>query len=283
MFLLKLGVTVLILYSIFSRYPISGVLKTIVKLPAWLLLFMAFTTIIKHFTQYRNWRLSLQLNPVYQRSRKNELSSYLIGIPLRFMIPGGAATYGKMFFVQNSSKMASAMSVTSEKFFMTWTSWLYASLAVFFYYPLLPFALRILIIALCMMIPIGAYMLLGRFEKSKKIQPEYLKIAPMIMGNQILYVFITILQMWQILRIFEPIGFFPAAIRIALMNFANTIPITISGLGLREGFAIHFFKTAGINAEIAVSATLCLFIFHDLIPALIGSIVLLRTKKVSNA
>jgi hypothetical protein len=67
---------------------------------------------------------------------------------------------------------------------------------------------------------------------------------------------------------------------MALTQFSNSIPITVAGLGLRESFAIHFLKTAGITAEQAVSATLSLFFIQDVLPALIGTWFLVRTKKV---
>lgn len=283
LYLIKLSLTALILYLIFSRFELRKVLYSIVSLPLWIILMMIISTLFKHYTQYKNWKYSLQLNPGYQKNRAEVLSSYLIGIPLRFLIPGGTATYGKIFFVRNTSKVASAMSVTSEKFHMTWMSWTYASVAALFYFPLVPLWLRLPFCLLCCLTPLILYYGLGRFEKTKSISILYAQKAPRIIGFQAVYVFITIIQLWMILNHLAQLSFFDAMIRIALTNFANTIPITISGLGLREYFAIHFLKTAGITAEQAVSATLTLFIFHDLIPALIGTIVLLKTKKVPNA
>ncbi len=283
MYLLKISITLIILYMIFSRFELRKVLSIIIGLPLWLILMMIATTVFKHFTQYKNWKYSLQLNPGYIKIRRQVLSSYLIGIPLRFLIPGGTATYAKMFFVQNTSKLASAMSVTSEKFFMTWMTWTYAAWAAVFYFPAFPLWLRLGFSILCSFAPFAVYYLLGRFDKTRNAQPLFAKKAPRIAGFQALYVFTTIFQLWLVLNHFTKVTFFDAAVRISLMNFANAIPITISGLGLREYFAIHFFGTAGITAEQAVSAALTLFIFHDLIPALMGAFILLNTKKVQNA
>ncbi len=282
-YILKISVTGLILYMIFSRFDLLKVLSLIASLPLWLVLMMIGTTVFKHFTQYKNWKYSLQLNPGYKKIRSEVLSSYLIGIPLRFLIPGGTATYGKMFFVQNTSKLASAMSVTSEKFFMTWMTWTYAAWAALYYFTEYSLWLRLGFAIVCTLIPFVVYPLLGRFAKTRSIQPLYAQKAPQIAIFQAVYVFTTIVQLWLVLNHFARVSFSAAIMRISLMNFANAIPITISGLGLREYFAIHFFGTAGISAEQAVSATLTLFIFHDLIPALIGSYILLNTKKVQDA
>ncbi|MDD2616571.1 MAG: hypothetical protein PHH74_05255, partial [Candidatus Cloacimonetes bacterium] len=58
-----------------------------------------------------------------------------------------------------------------------------------------------------------------------------------------------------------------------------SIPITVSGLGLREGFAIHFLDSYGFTSEQAVAATLSLFFFQDVVPALVGGVVLLKAKR----
>ncbi len=90
---------------------------------------------------------------------------------------------------------------------------------------------------------------------------------------------LTYLQYWLILNSFLPISRWETWLRMALTQFSNTIPITVGGLGLREGFAIHFLKGAGFTAEQAVSATLSLFIIQDILPALLGIYFLARTSR----
>ncbi len=280
LYVLKAAITVAILYIIFSRFDLRNVFYSIMGLPLWVVLFMIFSTIFKHFTQYKNWKYSLQMNPGYKNVRAEVLSSYLIGIPLRFLIPGGTATYGKMFFVRNTSKLASIASVTSEKFFMTWTTWTFAAWAALFYFTHIPLSIRLFISIACSVFPFVVYYCLSCFKKTSSYRASYAQKAPRIVCLQFLYVFTTLIQLWVILNCFTQVAFFDALVRVALTNFANSIPITVSGLGLREYFAIHFFKSAGVTAEHAVTATLTLFLFHDLIPALIGSIILLKTEKV---
>jgi len=279
LWLLKLVITAAILWFVFRKFSLGEVLSTILHLPLFVFFVMLITTVFKHFTQYKNWKYSLLLNPRYDFRRSDVLSSYLIGNALRFVIPGGTATYGKMFYVQNSSKIASLLSVFSEKFFMTWTTWLFAGWAGLLYFGMVPLWFRVLFVAVCTSFPLLIYFGLGRFERTAALKPEYGRRAPRIIGFQILYVCTTFLQMWVLLRGFFPITFLQTVQRIALTNFANTIPITISGLGLRESFAIYFLEPAGFTAQQAVSATLTLFLFHDLVPALIGIIILLKTKK----
>ncbi len=59
----------------------------------------------------------------------------------------------------------------------------------------------------------------------------------------------------------------------------GNIPITISGLGLREYIAIMSFKALGENAEIGFSFSTLLFLMITLFPGLIGYLFILRSGK----
>jgi len=57
----------------------------------------------------------------------------------------------------------------------------------------------------------------------------------------------------------------------------GNIPITISGLGLREYIAIISFKVLGENAEIGFSFSTLLFLMITLLPGLIGYLFVLKS------
>ena len=66
---------------------------------------------------------------------------------------------------------------------------------------------------------------------------------------------------------------------IPLILFSNLIPITYAGLGLREKFAIEVLSKYGISSEIAITASLTVFIFNVLIPAVVGLYYIIRSKR----
>ena len=51
---------------------------------------------------------------------------------------------------------------------------------------------------------------------------------------------------------------------------AGMVPISVSGLGIREGLAVYFFKFYDVSAAHAVATSLFLFTINTIIPALIG-------------
>ncbi len=74
------------------------------------------------------------------------------------------------------------------------------------------------------------------------------------------------------LRFFGAENFDLAAVAgiMALATLVNSIPITIGGLGVREGAAALWLSGLGIPAHAAVSASLAVFVFTEAIPALAG-------------
>jgi hypothetical protein len=51
---------------------------------------------------------------------------------------------------------------------------------------------------------------------------------------------------------------------------SGIIPISISGLGVREGLAVYFLKIYGISPAHAVATSLFLFTINTVTPAMIG-------------
>ena len=282
LYILKLGLSAYIMWRIASKVSLENALKGFLALPLSLILLLICLTALRHTLQYFNWLNALRINPVFQENKKQVLVSYLIGLPLRFALPGGHAAIGKIFYIANSSKIASFWSTALERGFMTWACWSFAALATLFYYPEYSLLLRAGIFALCLLLPVILYFALGSRKGWRYLQSPYKRQAPKLMSLQIANTLITYLQYWLILNQFVPLSWWASSIRMSLTQFSNSIPITIAGLGLRESFAIHFLRSAGIGAMQAVSATLSLFIIQDVFPAVIGAVFLLKAKKASN-
>ncbi len=53
------------------------------------------------------------------------------------------------------------------------------------------------------------------------------------------------------------------------------IPITVGGLGVREGFFVYFYSMIGVPAHIAVGVSLVIYALMALLPAACGAVVYL--------
>jgi uncharacterized protein (TIRG00374 family) len=57
------------------------------------------------------------------------------------------------------------------------------------------------------------------------------------------------------------------------------IPVTLSGIGLREGAFVYFYGTVGVGSDKALIASLLTFLLLIVTPAIIGSFLLITDKK----
>jgi uncharacterized membrane protein YbhN (UPF0104 family) len=273
--------TLLLLYLIFRRVDLATAWQNICKLSLASVLGVCALTILRHYIQYHNWRHALHLNAGYVSDLRQERASYLLALPLRFLIPGGHAAFAKIFYLKNTSLLASFIATFVERLFMSWATWTFAAIAAFFFFPHLSISLRILFILIAAFLPLWTALIMSLKSSFRPHLPAYATLAPKMMLLQIANTLLMFLQYYIILNQLGAISAIDTWLGMGLTNLANSIPITISGLGLREGFAIHFLQAFNFSSEQAVAATLSLFIFHDLLPAFVGTVVLFKTKRVS--
>ena len=65
---------------------------------------------------------------------------------------------------------------------------------------------------------------------------------------------------------------------VPIIQLISLLPVTISGLGIREGAFVYFFGWQGISAEIAFAVSLLNFLILNGIPALIGGALSLKKQ-----
>ena len=78
------------------------------------------------------------------------------------------------------------------------------------------------------------------------------------------------IQYFILLNLNNSIKFIETMHTVIYLWGSGIVPISISGLGVREGLAVYFLKWYGINPAHAVATSLFLFFLNTIIPALIG-------------
>jgi uncharacterized membrane protein YbhN (UPF0104 family) len=278
-FVLKIVISSVILVFIYSKIDMKMFWGNITQLSLFTISILLITSILKHITQGVNWYYALSINPKYKPTTYDIIKSYLIGISLGFVLPGGYATYGKMYFIENSKK-ATFFSVLIEKFFQTWGNLFYASIATVFYFTKMAISLRLLIAFVVTFSPLVLLLIVYLIPKYRVHIPILKKIFPKIIISQMIYIPLTVVQYWLILKSFTDITFIQSCISTTLILSSNVIPITFSGLGLREYFAIKVLAQYGITNTSAVTAALIIFFINSVLPALIGVVYIVRHKKI---
>ncbi len=78
------------------------------------------------------------------------------------------------------------------------------------------------------------------------------------------------LQFYLLLSSLEPVGWQVGFTLPAILVITGSLPISIMGLGLREGTAALILSRYGVSMESAVAAAFSLFVVNALLPGLIG-------------
>ena len=77
------------------------------------------------------------------------------------------------------------------------------------------------------------------------------------------------LQFYLLLSSFEPVGW-QVGLTLPIILVVSSLPISIMGLGLREGTAALLLSRYGVPMEAAVAAAFSLFVINALLPGLVG-------------
>lgn len=92
---------------------------------------------------------------------------------------------------------------------------------------------------------------------------------------------LDMLLFFFLLRAFHPVEFATALATFPLIVMAGGLPVSLSGLGLREGVAALLLTRFAIPPGVAVDVALLLFAFSALIPALLGGVWLLVDRRAA--
>ena len=95
----------------------------------------------------------------------------------------------------------------------------------------------------------------------------------------VIFTFISFFQYYVILKDFAKISFFEVMISVPLVHVSHILPVSFSGFGMREIFAIEVFSRFNINPEAAVTTTLMIFFMNSVLPAFVGAYLLIRANK----
>ncbi len=88
----------------------------------------------------------------------------------------------------------------------------------------------------------------------------------------------TVLQFWLFLHAFGPAPWQAAAFAMPLMVLSNLIPMTVSGVGVREWAAVIFLSLYSVPGAVAVNVALLVFLNNTLGPGLTGALLTPRLK-----
>ena len=265
-YLLKFSIGIVLVIWILSKVDREKLVDYFFSLDLFTLLLILLFSVITITVQFLRWKYLVTSNSVSFET-KDIIPSFFAGYAFRLMIPGGHAEISKIFLLPGK-KRGKAVAVGMEKFFQTYIKLVMILIALSFsfteYNPLF-YSLIVLLIILLYFLP--------KLKWLKKLQEKEVNNL-LVFGNTLIYsliiFIIMVIQYFILLNIVNSIEFFETMHTVVYLWGSGIIPISISGLGVREGLAVYFLKMYGIFPAHAVATSLFLFFLNTIIPALIG-------------
>lgn len=265
-YLLKFSIGLALVIWILSKVDREKVVEYFLSLDLLTLLLILAFSIIAVTVQFYRWKYLVTSNSISFET-KDIIPSFFAGYAFRLMIPGGHAEISKIFLLPGK-KRGKAVAVGMEKFFQTYIKLVLILGALIFSFPdynIIFYPSIIILLVLLVFLP--------KLKWLKMLQEKKVNNL-VIFGNTLIYsVFIYLImaiQYFILLNLVNSISFLETMHTVIYLWGAGIVPISISGLGVREGLAVYFLEWYGVNPAHAVATSLFLFFLNTIIPAIIG-------------
>jgi hypothetical protein len=226
------------------------------------------------YVQFKRWKYLVERYSVHFNF-SDLLPSFFAGYTFRLLIPGGHAEFSKIFLLPGK-KRGKVLAFGMEKFAQA----LIKILALLIVLPLTFPDYKVYSLFMIVLLIIG-YFLFPRIPILKNLQEKDVNYHRVI-GMNILFAFwifiIMGLQYYLLLNQVDMISLSATYHTSVYLWSAGMVPISVSGLGVREGLAVYFFKFYGISAAHAVATSLFLFTINTIAPALIGAFYIYKNR-----
>lgn len=238
------------------------------------LVIIAALSCIGLYIQFRRWKYLVERYSKHFNLR-DLLPSFFSGFTFRLLIPGGHAEFSKIFLLPGK-KRGKVLAFGMEKFAQT----LIKILALLIVLPLTFPDYKVYSIFVLLLIIIG-YFLFPRIPILKNLQEKDVNYHRVIGMNLVfaLGIFIIMgLQYYILLNQVDSVSLLATYHTSVYLWSAGLVPISVSGLGVREGFAVYFFNFYGVSAAHAVATSLFIFTVNTIFPALVGACYIYRNR-----
>ncbi len=276
-FVLKILLSCLLFYYLYTRIDLHKIMILMLDLPIRIIFLLLITTIIKFFSQVWNWSLVLKIDPQFNESWSKVIKTHFIGLYLKLIIPGGYGTFGKIAFINQHQKKATFLSILIEKFFQNWISLFFGVLSLLF----IATKYKILWMILLIIISISPFLVPLVFKKqgNNLLWKCYNQKIPYLMISQYIHQIFTFFQYWLLFETLSRTHWFVVCKGVSIALLSTILPVSYSGLGVRETAFVYTFKSYGVSAEIAVAVSLIIFFYNSIIPAFPGLYYFLMINK----
>lgn len=266
LFILKITTGFAIVAWILMQVDREKFISYFLNLKVWDLLIIIILSLVSLWLQYLRWKyLLVQYSNSFEK--QDLVPSFFAGFTFRLMIPGGHAELSKVFLLPGR-KRGKIMAFGMERIFQTVLKIIMSLAFLPVFFPQYFWMCTGIIV-----LSVAGYLLLPKIpilkeyaEKETPYHKTFLMTTIYSIGVYMIMVFqyhILIVENYQI-------GIMATGFTVIYLWSAGIIPVSISGLGIREGLAVYFFSFYGVPAAYALATSLFLFVLNAIAPAIAG-------------
>ncbi|MBI1745118.1 MAG: flippase-like domain-containing protein [Acidobacteria bacterium] len=286
---LKIGITGLILWLLLAKVKWPVLVGTLHRADwRWLPLVLALSLAMLFLRAYKWYALLKQ--SLREVSFREAWVSFLGGTSLGVLTPARLGELGRLFFLKNHNKARAGEAMIVDRMFDLSVLLIFGALgALAVHRRLLAIIVGALTLILLFVImhPQQLRRLFNGVARVPVVQrwvPQvdisYQNIGLPMFAWQLLITTINCLldlvSFYFLLTAFEAVSVAPVLYAFPLILLSNLIPLTIGGLGIREGTAMLLLSRHGVSPAAAIDASFLLYFLNTLVPGLAGALWLLK-------
>ncbi len=275
--LFKYIVGLVLLIWILSRVDRARMIDAISSIHFLVLVSLLALAFVNLGVQFLRWKYLVESHSD-NYNKKDLLPSFFAGFALRLLIPGGHAEITKVFLLPGK-KRGKVVAFGIEKYFQTYIKLVLVLITIPLVFP--EYRLVLWIAAAVTMVSYFFLPMIFRHSLLKKLQEKTVNNHKIFISTLLysLAIFsLLIYQYYILLNDFNAIDLIDTSISVIFIWGSGLLPISISGLGVRENLAAFFLSKYGVPPYAAVGASLFIFFINAIIPALIGLYFIIKRR-----
>jgi hypothetical protein len=266
LYFLKAIIGVALVFWILSQVDQEKFIGYFFSLDVSLLIFIIPLSMLSLLVQFLRWKYMIS-NYSDNFDSKDLIPSFFAGFTFRLMIPGGHAELSKVFLLPGK-KRGKIMAFAIERVFQTIIKLLLAVWLLMVHFP--QYLMIYIVISIAVIV---GYFVIPKLSIVNNLHEKPVAYHVIFLWSVIFSAGVYLVMVFQyyiLLHSTYPISFAATSYTVVYLWSAGIIPVSISGLGIREGLAVYFFNLYGIPGAYAVATSLFLFAINAIVPALIG-------------
>ena len=275
-FILKYFIGIFLLAWILWHVDRRQLLDTIISIDISTMSAVLFLSVTVITLQYQRWKFLIKANSI-NYNNKDLLPAFFAGFAFRLMLPGGHAEITKVLLMPGK-KSGKVLAFGLEKFLETYFKFLLVIAAIpylFTSYKALWYLTGIGVIALFFLPYFLRSKLVQRFHEK---ETEHNKMVTLTLAYSAIVFLGLSIEYYILLNGSYSITFFNTMIAVIFIWGAGLIPISVSGVGVRENVAVFLLARYGIPDSSAVGFSLLIFFLNTIIPAAIGAVFIYKKR-----